>query len=456
MRYALFIIVGSALFATGGRAAPATGGIAVLDFELVDLTLDARNFTELERTASIKPMLEKALIDSSQATVAVEPAAQRAADKGVGYLFDHADVAAALGRSVGAKWVVVGRVHKPSFLFAYLKARLIDVASSEQVAELVVEVKGPQKELTQRGVKNLAQQIVGTAESAEIAQWQAERAASLRSESGWLTLVGLFWLEEGEATLGSGPQSAIRLQNPQLARAAGSFLRKGSVVRFVARGGGGITHEGRPATSLELAPDTTANPTVLESASLSFTLIERAGHYGIRVRDKQSPVRLSFKGLEYFPVSTDWVFDARFEPYEAKRSITIVNVLGMEQEMECPGAIGFTKNGRQYRLDAVLEEPGARELFVIFADQTSGKETYGAGRFVYIDLPVNGTMRLDFNKAYNPPCAFSNFSTCPLPPPQNRLALRVEAGEKTYANPVPANPVPVTGFPVHPAALPIP
>lgn len=277
-------------------------------------------------------------------------------------------------------------------------------------------------------------------EAATIAQWQAQRAESLKSESGWLTLVGLFWLEEGEATLGRDPQNEIRLDNRQLARAAGSFLRKGSEVRFVAKEGGGITHDGKPATSLELAPDTSANPTVLESGPLSFTLIERAGHYGIRVRDKQSAVRLNFKGLEYFPVTTDWVFEARFEPYEAKRSITIVNVLGMEEAMECPGAIVFTRNGRSYRLDAVLEEPGATELFVIFADQTSGKETYGAGRFMYLDMPVNGTVRLDFNKAYNPPCAFSNFSTCPLPPSQNRLALRIEAGEKTYkgADPVAA------------------
>lgn len=269
-------------------------------------------------------------------------------------------------------------------------------------------------------------------EKAAIAQWQVERAQGLKSDTGWLTLVGLFWLKEGETTVGRGAENAIRVNNPALARVAGAFLLAGESVRFIAKSNGGIMYDGKPATALDLAPDTTGNPTVLESGPLSFILIERAGQYGIRVRDKQSPVRLNFKGLDYFPVTLNWVFDAHFEPYEPQRSITIVNILGMEQPMDCPGAVVFTKDGQQYRLDALLEEPGATELFVMFADQTSGKETYGAGRFLYPDLPENGTVRLDFNKAYSPPCAFSNFATCPLPPSQNRLPLRVEAGEKTY------------------------
>ena len=127
------------------------------------------------------------------------------------------------------------------------------------------------------------------------------------------------------------------------------------------------------------------------------------------------------------------MFDARFEPYEPARRIRIVNVLGMEQELESPGALIFTKDGHEWRLDAVLEQPSARELFVMFADATSGHETYGAGRFLHVPLPSGDRVQLDFNKAYNPPCALNDFATCPLPPPQNRLKLSIAAGEKTYA-----------------------
>jgi uncharacterized protein (DUF1684 family) len=151
------------------------------------------------------------------------------------------------------------------------------------------------------------------------------------------------------------------------------------------------------------------------------------------VRDLNNPHRLNFQGLTYFPVSSAWVFNARFEPYQPVHHIKITNILGMEEDDESPGAVVFTKNGRQWRLDTVLEDPRDQELFIMFADATSGHETYGAGRFLYIPLPANGTVVLDFNKAFNPPCALNDFATCPLPPFQNRLKLKVEAGEKTYA-----------------------
>ena len=142
----------------------------MLDFELNDLTLDPANPAERERTASIKPMLEKALTDANHATAAVDAAAQGKADEGVGYLFDHPDAAAALGRAAGAQWVVVGRVHKASFLFVYFKAHVVNVATSELVADLVVEVKGPQKALTVRGVESLAKQIVDAVDGAARSQ----------------------------------------------------------------------------------------------------------------------------------------------------------------------------------------------------------------------------------------------------------------------------------------------
>jgi hypothetical protein len=186
-------------------------------------------------------------------------------------------------------------------------------------------------------------------------------------------------------------------------------------------------------STLELSADTSPHPTVLTSGPLRFFVIERAGNLGLRVRDLNNPHRAGFHGLSYFPVSTAWVFEARFERYEPVHRIRIINILGMEQEYESPGAVVFVKDGREWRLDAVLEAAGDAELFIMFADATSGHETYGAGRFLYVPLPNAGRTRLDFNKAYNPPCALNDFATCPLPPPQNHLKLRVEAGEKSYA-----------------------
>jgi len=270
------------------------------------------------------------------------------------------------------------------------------------------------------------------AERAAIDAWRTERAHSLTSDNGWLTLTGLFWLKAGDNSFGRASGNALVLDNPALADRAGSFVLTGHQVRFIARTGAGVTHDGRPVTALDLAPDTSGQPTVLESGALRFHVIERAGNLGVRVRDLNNPHRSSFHGLEYFPVSTDWVVNARFERYPAQRQLKIINVLGMEVEMQSPGAVVFTRDGREWRLDTVLEEPGDTELFIMFADGTSGHETYGAGRFLYIPIPQGDSVAVDFNKAYNPPCALNEFATCPLPPPQNRLKLRVTAGEKKY------------------------
>jgi uncharacterized protein (DUF1684 family) len=270
-------------------------------------------------------------------------------------------------------------------------------------------------------------------EQAAIAKWRSERAESLTRDDGWLTLTGLFWLKEGDNTFGRAPGNSLVLDNAALADSAGSFVLSAHQVRFRARPGAGVTRDGQPVTELDLAPDTSGHPTVLESGALRFYVIERAGNLGVRVRDLDNPHRTGFRGLEYFPVSTDWVVDARFERYQPTHQIRIVNILGMELEMESPGAVVFTRDGREWRLDTVLEEPGDQELFIMFADGTSGHETYGAGRFLYIPVPSGATVPVDFNKAYNPPCALNEFATCPLPPWQNRLKLAVTAGEKKYA-----------------------
>jgi uncharacterized protein (DUF1684 family) len=268
--------------------------------------------------------------------------------------------------------------------------------------------------------------------TAAITEWRGDRVARLTSDTGWLTLVGLYWFKPGENTFGRDPGNALALDRPALAARAGTFAVQGANVRFTAAEGAGITHAGDSVTSIEMAPDTSGDPTVLGAGTLQFYVIERMGHLGLRVRDTASPRRTGFKGLDYFPIDASWDFNAQFHPYQPAKQVPITNILGMVDNMTAPGYLTFNKDGHEWRLDALLEAPDANELFLMFADATSGRETYGAGRYMYVPLPNNGTVPLDFNKAYNPPCAFNEFATCPLPPRQNRLKLRIEAGEKAY------------------------
>ncbi len=270
-------------------------------------------------------------------------------------------------------------------------------------------------------------------EQANVLAWRDQRFASLTSDSGWLTLAGLFWLRDGDNSFGRSASNDLVLDNPALATTAGVFRVSGNTVRFIAQSAGGVTLNGQSFDAVSLHSDAGGDPTVLASGTLRFFVIERGGKLAVRVRDLNNSRRLEFRGLNYFPISTDWVFNARFVPYPAGKRIRIVNILGMEEDDPSPGAVVFTYSGHQYRLDTVLESPNDPELFIMFADGTSGQETYGGGRFLYIPLPSGNSALLDFNKAFNPPCALNDFATCPLPPPQNRLKLRVEAGELKYA-----------------------
>jgi uncharacterized protein len=267
-----------------------------------------------------------------------------------------------------------------------------------------------------------------------VEQWRAIRVAELTGEQGWLTLVGLFWLDKGDNSFGRAASNRLALDHPALARKAGTFTLDSTGVHLTARPGSGITHGGQPVSTLDMVMDSQGEPTVVSSGPLRFFIIERAGKVGVRVRDVDSPRRREFAPIDYYPVATDWVFQARFEPYEPHRHIRIINILGLEEEMDCPGALVFNQDGREWRLDAVLESPDDPTLFVMFGDRTNGNGSYGGGRFLRVPLPSQGTARVDFNEAYNPPCAFNNFATCPLPPEQNKLALRVESGEKAYGN----------------------
>jgi uncharacterized protein len=269
-------------------------------------------------------------------------------------------------------------------------------------------------------------------ERASVETWRVERVTELTNETGWLTLVGLYWLNPGENTFGRAPSNTLVLDHPSLADTAGAFTLTGSKVTFTARPGSGITHGGQPVTSIELVSDAKDSPTVVSSGPLRFFIIERAGKFGVRVRDLASPRRGDFAGLRYFPIAPDWVLNARFAPYEPRRQIKIVNILGLEDDMASPGALVFTKDGQEVRLDTVLDGEDATDLFIMFSDGTSGHDTYGAGRFLRVPFATDGRTVIDFNKAYNPPCAFNDFATCPLPPDQNRVKLKITAGEKKY------------------------
>jgi uncharacterized protein len=268
---------------------------------------------------------------------------------------------------------------------------------------------------------------------AALEAWRADRVAGLTGEDGWLTPVGLLWLEAGDNTFGRAAGNSLVLDHPALPAFTGTFTMRDRNVSFTAAKGADVRVGGVTVTRLDLASDRAGEPTVLEHGSLRFHVIERAGRLAVRVRDRENPRRREFAGLQYFPATADWIVEARFEPYVPARKIPIMNVLGYEDEMVAPGALVFEKNGREWRLDAILDRPDATHLFVMFADGTTGRETYGAGRFLYTALPRDGRVTLDFNRAYSPPCAFNLFATCPLAPAQNRLELRIEAGELKYA-----------------------
>ncbi|HEX8335479.1 MAG TPA: DUF1684 domain-containing protein [Pyrinomonadaceae bacterium] len=262
-------------------------------------------------------------------------------------------------------------------------------------------------------------------------EWKAKRLASLKSEDGWLSLIGLFWLKEGENRFGSDPTYEIVLPDGKAPRHAGTLRLAAGRVTLEANPDANITSKGqRVSGALELRSDEGGEPTVLDMGSLRFNVVKRGERLGLRVKDRENPARAEFKGTDYYPAERKWVVGARFEPYDPPKRVPILNVLDMTTEEISPGALAFEVDGRPYKLEA-LKEQGSEQFFIIFADQTSGKETYGAGRYLYADPPgADGRVTLDFNRAYSPPCAFTKYATCPLPPPQNRLPLSVEAGER--------------------------
>ncbi|MGD2086932.1 MAG: DUF1684 domain-containing protein [Candidatus Aminicenantes bacterium] len=264
--------------------------------------------------------------------------------------------------------------------------------------------------------------------SAKIRAWQQKRLQGLKNKNGWLSLAGLFWLKEGKNTFGSDKDNDLVIKDVKAPAHMGTFFLKKEEVRFVASAEGNVLHEGKEISELKLENDEKGKPTVLHCGSLSWYVIKRGNRLGVRLKDSQHPRLNKLEKIDTFPVDPQWRIEAVLERFKQPRQVTIPNVLGTESQEDIQGTLVFEIKGKEYRL-MPLGSKGP--LFVIFADETNGTETYGGGRFLSVAEPdPQGRTVIDFNKAYNPPCVFSEYATCPLPPFENQLELRVTAGEK--------------------------
>jgi uncharacterized protein (DUF1684 family) len=259
---------------------------------------------------------------------------------------------------------------------------------------------------------------------ARVIDWWAARDERLRDPDGWLTLVGLYWLKEGENTFGAGQSNDIVLRGRDVPAQAGSLWLADGEVR--------LQRAGEEVDAEPLANDVTGEPTAIDLGSLRMIVIERGGRIGLRVRDHDSPAPAVFRGMDHFPIDPAWRLEARLEPAATGDTVEIVDVTGDVSRDETPGRVAFEVDGATWRITAL---PGSGDgcVWLVFGDATNGTETYGGGRFLYSE-PVadDGSVVVDFNLAYNPPCVFSQFATCPLPPAENRLALRIDAGERDF------------------------
>jgi uncharacterized protein len=260
------------------------------------------------------------------------------------------------------------------------------------------------------------------------AAWHAQREKRLAAEDGWLTLVALLWLKEGDNIAGSGSGATVVFPAKAPAR-LGTIHRTGNAVSFQPEPGVLVKRANQPFPGGPLKSDAEGQPDILEAGGLRFFVIDRGERVGLRVKDPDSPKRRDFRGIPTYAADSRWRIEARWEAAAPGNSISVPNIFGTVDKMPAPGTAVFSVDGKEFRLTAVLEE-GESNLFFVFADATNRTETYGAGRFLYSEPPKGGRVVLDFNRAYNPPCAFSPYATCPLPPKQNRLSIPIAAGEK--------------------------
>jgi uncharacterized protein (DUF1684 family) len=270
----------------------------------------------------------------------------------------------------------------------------------------------------------------------EILAWRAARVARLTANDSWLSLIGRFELPIGESTIGSDETSAIQLPVDKAPPSLGRLVRVDERVEFAPAAASEVgvqrvgSRNSEPVSrSITLTTDARGEPDRLVFGPLRIEIMQRGTSFAVRVRDTESAALQSFAGIEYFPIRPEWRVTARLIPYQPEKRIDMVYESGDPEPYRSPGAAIFERDGVEFRIDPVFDGSRPR-LYVVFGDQTNRDESYGAGRFLYAPLPADGQVVLDFNQAFSPPCAFTPFAVCPLPPPQNRLALRVNAGEK--------------------------
>ncbi|MEO6104764.1 MAG: DUF1684 domain-containing protein [Pseudoxanthomonas sp.] len=270
---------------------------------------------------------------------------------------------------------------------------------------------------------------------AEETAWREQRKEGLLRPDGWTSLLGLHWLELKAHYLGSSASSGIRLAvgPPKM----GLLEQRGGHLFFTPERGVALTLNGEPLKGrVELMSDHDEAPSLIgfDEGKGVLGVIKRGDRYGLRVKHADAPTRLQFGGLEYWPADPGWKITGKFVAHPPGKSMPIVDIIGTTSDAPNPGAVEFVREGKTYRIEAI-GEPGSDELFLVLADRTSGHGSYAAGRFMDTPGPdAQGRVVLDFNRAYNPPCAFTSFATCPLPPPENRLDLPITAGEKAYAH----------------------
>jgi uncharacterized protein len=260
---------------------------------------------------------------------------------------------------------------------------------------------------------------------ASVEKWRAAYQADLTSDQGWLSVSGLFWLHEGENNFGSNPLDDIVLPAPVPAEAGSFEFHNGKTIVHMKPGVAATMH-GAKVTTAEMKPDSDDR---LVMGDLTLYVHASGERYAIRLKDKNSKLRKDFTGLHWFPIDPAYRMVGHFVPYPKPKTEMIENVMGDVDQEQIPGYVEFTLKGQKLRLESALD---GSDFEFVFRDLTSGHETYGAARFLDTELGKDGSVVMDFNEAYNPPCAYNPYTTCPLPPPQNRLAVRIAAGEKAY------------------------
>jgi uncharacterized protein (DUF1684 family) len=283
---------------------------------------------------------------------------------------------------------------------------------------------------------NDSQQDLGTAPvpdnyAEEINIWDDERIETLKEPTGWMRLAGMFVLDDGENSFGSGPDRDVQFPGGTIPDNAGIFHLQDGKVEFTATDDVTITHDGKPVTEMNIFDGENAPP--LQHGSLEWHVIQRQDLIAIRLYNKENPKVDMFDGFPRFPTDSEWHLNAQFEPNPQGTTIPITNVLGQVDQIPNPGSLTFRVNDQNYTIEAL--EVSDNRLFLIVGDETNQTDTYQAGRYIYVDAPdESGHTIIDFNKIYNPPCAYTVYSTCQLPPQQNRLDLTITAGEKRPVN----------------------